>query len=61
MAESQPMAKTGPSEPPTPGGFADGYNEGRKDLLFALARGHQWALDALAAERAISQAEAAVS
>jgi hypothetical protein len=35
-----------------PGSFADGYREGREDVLFALARGHAWALAALEAERA---------
>lgn len=43
------MAMQGPenSGPPEPGSFAAGYHEGREDVLYALAAGHQWALDAL--------------
>lgn len=28
-------------------GFSTGYEEGRNDLLFALAKGHRWAVDKL--------------
>jgi hypothetical protein len=30
---------------PEPGSFGAGYREGRGDVLYALARGHQWAFD----------------
>jgi len=33
-------------------GFSRGYEEGCNDLLFALAKGHQWALEKLASVKA---------
>lgn len=48
----QPMTQTESSGPPEPGSFAAGYHEGREDVLYALAAGHQWALDALEKHKA---------
>ena len=33
------------------GSFADGYQHGRDDILYALAHGHEWALKLLAKVR----------
>jgi hypothetical protein len=35
-------------------GFSEGYAHGRDDLLFSLAAGHAWAVDALAKAKATS-------
>lgn len=48
-AEPTPMHGPASSGPPEPGSFADGYQHGRDDLLYALAAGHQWAVDLLEA------------
>lgn len=42
-------------------GRREGYFEGRDDLLFALARAHDWALKLVAEERAKFNAEVALA
>jgi hypothetical protein len=36
-----------PTQATAPGSFADGYSEGRKDLLYGLAAGYSWAEELL--------------
>lgn len=44
--------------PRQPNPFGDGYKDGQHDLLFALAREHQWATDKLAAAKLDAASEA---
>lgn len=46
--QSENGAMTGAADPgpPAPGSFADGYHQGREDVLSSLAAGHHWAVKA---------------
>lgn len=50
--QTEPMTSTADPGPPELGSFRAGYHEGREDLLYAIAAGHQWALDLLAEHKA---------
>jgi hypothetical protein len=50
--QPEPMTSIADPGPPEPGSFRAGYHEGREDVLYALAAGHQWALDLLAEHKA---------